>query len=141
MIRNKYILLFFRFVVGGVFIWAGLLKIFDPLGFAQSISNYKAFPQSFSFFIALVLPWIELICGILLIFGIIHRASALLLSGLLIIFLVLSFVVILRGLDIDCGCLGSLSRKVDYKLLLMDSIMLFSSIAIVSHKKIYESRD
>lgn len=130
MIRNKHILFAFRLVVGGVFIWAGLLKIFDPLGFAQGIANYRVFPQGISFFLALVLPWIEVISGIFLILGIYRAASSLLLSGLLVFFLFLIAVTISRGLDIDCGCFGSLSQKVDYKLILADSILLFFSLNI-----------
>jgi len=135
MIRNKYILFAFRLVVGGIFIWAGLLKIFDPLGFAESIANYKAFPQVISFFLAMVLTWIEVSCGVFLILGIFRSASALLLSGVLASFLVLIAVTILRGIDVDCGCFGSLSRKVDYKLILTDSVLLFFSLNIYLKSK------
>lgn len=130
MIRNKYILFAFRLLVAGVFIWAGLLKIFDPLGFAQNIANYRVFPQGISFFLALFLPWIEVICGASLIVGIFRGASSLLLSGLLSVFLVLIILTILRGIDIDCGCFGSIGRKIDYKLVLMDSVLLFFSLNI-----------
>jgi len=135
MIRNKYILLAFRLVVGGTFIWAGVSKIIDPLEFAQNIANYRVFSQGISFFLALVLPWIEVICGVFLILGIFRYAGALLLSGLLAVFLVLITVTILRGIDIDCGCFGSLSGKVDYKLILMDSILLFFSLNIFFSRK------
>jgi putative oxidoreductase len=130
MIRNKYILLAFRLVVGGVFIWAGVSKIIDPLEFAQNISNYRVFPPVISFFLALILPWIEAICGVFLILGIFRSASALLLSGLLAVFLVLVTVTVLRGIDIDCGCFGHLSRKVDYILILEDGVLLFFSLNI-----------
>ncbi|NIM59826.1 MAG: DoxX family membrane protein [Candidatus Aminicenantes bacterium] len=135
MIRNKYILIAFRLVVGGMFIWAGVSKIIDPLGFAQNIANYRVFPEGASFFLALVLPWIEVICGLSLISGIFRYSSALLLSGFLVVFLVLITVTIIRGIDIDCGCFGSLSGKVDYKLILTDSVLLFFSLNIFfSHK-------
>jgi putative oxidoreductase len=130
MIRNKYILLAFRLVVGGVFIWAGVSKIIDPLEFAQNISNYRVFPPVISFFLALILPWIEAICGVFLILGIFRSASALLLSGVLAVFLVLVTVTVLRGIDIDCGCFGHLSRKVDYILILEDGVLLFFSLNI-----------
>jgi putative oxidoreductase len=130
MIRNKYILIAFYLIMGGVFIWAGVSKIIDPLEFAQSIANYRVFPQGISFFLALVLPWIEVICGVFLILGIFRSASALLLSGLLVAFLILVIVTIIRGIDIDCGCFGNLSRKVDYGLILMDSVLLFFSLNI-----------
>ena len=130
MIRNKHILLFFRLVVGGVFIWAGLSKIFDPLGFAQNIANYRIFSQSVSLFLALILPWIEVICGLLLVMGIFRETASFILSGSLVVFLGLIIVTLIRGLDIDCGCFGSLSRSVDYKLLLMDCVLLFFSLNI-----------
>jgi len=130
MIRNKHILLFFRLVVGGVFIWAGLSKIFDPLGFAQNIANYRIFSQSVSLFLALILPWIEVICGLLLVMGIFRETASFILSGSLVVFLGLIIVTLIRGLDIDCGCFGSLNRSVDYKLLLMDCVLLFFSLNI-----------
>ncbi|UCC38307.1 MAG: DoxX family membrane protein [Candidatus Aminicenantes bacterium] len=140
MLRNKFVLFAFRFVVGGIFIWAGLLKIFEPLGFAQDIANYRVFPQGVSFFLALILPWIEVICGAFLIFGIFRGASALLLSGLLSVFLVLIILTILRGIDIDCGCFGGLNRKLDYKLILMDSVLLFFSLNIFAEARKKASR-
>lgn len=130
MIRNKHILLAFRLVLGGVFIWAGILKILNPLEFAQSVSNYRVFPSGISFFLALILPWIEVVCGVFLVIGIFRHASALLVSGLLSAFLVLIIVTIIRGLDVDCGCFGSLSQKVDYTLILTDSVLLFFSLNI-----------
>lgn len=115
----------FRFGVGGVFIWAGILKISDPLGFAQDIANYRVFSREITFLIALVLPWFELICGILVIVGLFRAASSLLLSGLLAAFLVLVTVTILRGIDVSCGCFGPLDRRVDYRLLVTDFVLLY----------------
>ncbi len=130
MIGNKYILLFFRLAVGGVFIWAGLLKIFDPLDFAQNIANYRIFSQTVSLFLALIIPWIEVICGLLLVLGIFRETASFMISGSLVVFLVLIIVTLIRGLDIECGCFGNLSRRVDYKLFLTDVVLLFFSLNI-----------
>ncbi|MFQ6109337.1 MAG: MauE/DoxX family redox-associated membrane protein [Candidatus Aminicenantales bacterium] len=135
MIRNKYFLLGFRLTAGGVFIWAGLLKILDPLGFAQDIANYRMFPQGVSFFLALILPWIEVLCGVFLIFGILRQASAFLLSLLLVSFLLLIASAIMRGIDIDCGCFGRLSHKVDFTLIVVDGILLFFTLNVFLQKK------
>lgn len=134
MIGNKYLVFSFRIILGGVFIWAGLLKIFDPLGFAETIANFRVFPQWISFFLALMLPWIEVISGVFLILGLFRHASALILSLLLAAFLVLIVVTIMRGIDIDCGCFGSFSQKVDYKLILTDCVLLFLSLNIFFSK-------
>lgn len=122
-------------MVGGIFIWAGLLKIFDPLGFAQAIANYRVFPRWMSFMLALVLPWMEVIWGAFLVLGLFRRSSALFLSLFLVGFLILIVSNIVRGIDIDCGCFGRFSQKVDYKLLLTDGILLFFSLNIFFQKK------
>jgi putative oxidoreductase len=131
MIRNKFILWIFRLLVGGVFIWAGILKILDPLEFAQDIANYRVVSRDLSFFIALILPWLEVLCGILVILGIFRSAGSLLLSGMLGVFLVLITVTILRGLDVDCGCFGSIGRNVDFRLLLTDITLLYLTLNVL----------
>ena len=135
MINNRYLHYLFRLVLGGVFIWAGIIKITNPLGFAQDISNYQILPQSISFFLALFLPWIEVICGVFIITGLFLRSSSLFLCGLLGGFLILIIVTLIRGIDVECGCFGSLGRQVDYKLLLTDCALLFLSLNIFFFRK------
>lgn len=130
MIRNRRVLFFFRLIVGGIFIWAGLLKIFSPLDFAQNIKNYRLLSSEISFWLALFFPWVEMLCGAFLILGVFRRASSLLLSLFLLSFIILVSVTILRGIDTDCGCFGSLSRKADIKLLLLDSVLFFFCLNI-----------
>ena len=134
MIHNKYMQFTFRLLLGGVFIWTGLLKIIDPLEFAQSIANYRIFPRWLVFLLALILPWIELICGVCLILGLFQETSTVILSGLLISFLIIIILTIFRGIDIDCGCFGAFSRKVDFRLLLTDAVLLFLALSILLSK-------
>ncbi|MGB8952717.1 MAG: MauE/DoxX family redox-associated membrane protein [Candidatus Aminicenantales bacterium] len=130
MIRNKYVLLAVRIMVGGLFVWTGLLKVVDPLGFAQTISNFRLVSREMSFAVALILPWIEVISGSLLIAGIFRRSSALLISVLLLGFIGLTLVTMARGIDADCGCFGNLSRKVDVRLILEDGLLCLLSLTL-----------
>jgi uncharacterized membrane protein YphA (DoxX/SURF4 family) len=130
LIRNKLALLFFRLIVGGVFIWAGALKIADPLEFAQSIQNYQFFPRDFAFVIAVGLPWMEVLAGAFLILGLFRRSSALLISLLLLGFIGLVALALLRGIDTSCGCFGSLSRRADLSLILADTALLYMAINV-----------
>ena len=133
MIRNKYVLLAFRLIVGAFFVWAGALKVIHPLAFAQDILDYHVFPASLAFFLGLTLPWVELIFGFLLMLGLFRRASAFIISALLFSFIVLVIFTLARGLDLVCGCLGPLSGKVGWQLLGQDIILLlFSVIAFFS---------
>jgi putative oxidoreductase len=130
MITNRHVLFLFRLIVGGVFIWAGALKIADPLGFAQNIENYRLFPHILSFFLALTLPWIEVVAGAMLILGVWRRPNSLITSALLAAFIVLVFTAVVRGIDTDCGCFGSLSGKADVKLMITDISLCFCSLNI-----------
>ena len=130
MINNPKVQFLFRLFLGGVFIWAGVVKIVSPLGFAQDIANYRLFPQAFSFFLALMLPWIEVFCGLLVVAGIMHRSSAFFLSGLLVGFLFLIVITLIRGIDVECGCFGNLARRVDAKLLLTDMGLLYLGLNV-----------
>lgn len=135
MINNPKLQFLFRFILGGVFIWAGVVKIAAPLDFAQDIANYQIFPDSLSFFLALILPYVEVLCGILIVAGIIPRTSAFILSGLLVGFLLLIVITMIRGIDVECGCFGSLGRKVDHKLLLTDLGLLFLGLNVFLYRK------
>jgi len=131
VIRSKWLLLVLRLIVGGVFVWAGALKIADPLEFAQSIKNYQFFPHELIFFIAIILPWVEVLGGGFLILGIFKRSSAVLIALLLVGFIGLVGLALLRGIDTSCGCFGRFSRKADFSLILADGLLLFFSLSIL----------
>jgi uncharacterized membrane protein YphA (DoxX/SURF4 family) len=124
MIRNRWLLLLFRLIVGGVFIWAGALKIADPLEFARSIMNYRVVTPGPAFITAVILPWMEVLSGVFLIVGVFKRSSALLVSLMLAGFIGLVGLALVRGIDTACGCFGSLSRRADLSLILADAVLL-----------------
>lgn len=130
-LNNKYFLLLLRFIVGGIFIWAAVAKIADPLSFAQDVKNYRLVGQTLSFLTAIILPWLELVAGVCLIIGVFPRSSALLISGLLVFFIILVAVTMIRGIDVDCGCFGTFSRKADLWLILEDALWLAMSLGLL----------
>jgi len=131
MLKNRTLLLVFRLALGGLFVYAGVVKVLDPLDFAQNIRNYRLVGQSLSFIAAAVLPWLEILAGVALAAGIWKRASALIISGLLVFFIVLTLVTIARGLDVECGCFGALSRKSGFGVILEDLGMLFVGLCLL----------
>jgi uncharacterized membrane protein YphA (DoxX/SURF4 family) len=131
MLKNKTLLVVFRLVLGGLFVYAGVVKVLDPLGFAQDIRNYRLVGQSLSFIAAIVLPWLEILAGVALAAGVWKRASALIISGLLVFFILLTLVTIARGLDVECGCFGALSRKSGFGVILEDLGMLFMGLCLL----------
>src|ERR1041385_5150781 len=106
-VSSKYLVLVSRIILGIVFILASIEKISAPEAFASAVQAYKLIPFSMVNFFALVIPWLELLCGLFLVAGIFVRASAGLLSLLLVLFMMGIVSAILRQLNIDCGCFGS----------------------------------
>jgi putative oxidoreductase len=131
MVRNRAVLLAFRIVLGGLFVYAGAVKALAPLDFAQSIRNYQIVGQSLSFFAALVLPWLEILAGTALVLGLWKRGAALVVTALLVFFIVLTSVTMVRGLDVDCGCFGALDRKAGLSVILEDLAMLYLGLCIL----------
>jgi len=107
ILNNKYLLLSIRIFLGFIFVFAAITKVTDPIGFSQSIYNYKLIPDFTINFLAIAFPWIELVVGILLIFGIAVKENSAILSSLLFVFIVAIIISIARGLNIDCGCFGT----------------------------------
>ncbi len=135
MIRNKAVLVVFRLVLGGLFVYAGAAKALEPLDFAQNIRNYQLVGQSLSFMAALVLPWLEILAGACLVAGIWKRGAALVISVLLVFFIVLTAVTMVRGLDVDCGCFGPAARKAGWGVILEDLGMLALGLVVLLEKR------
>ena len=97
-------------IIGGIFIYAGAIKIFDPAGFANDIDNYKILPWPLTVRLAFYLPWLEILCGLAVILGVLYRGGLLILTMLTSIFIIASVIAKARGLDISCGCFGHASK-------------------------------
>jgi len=64
------------------------IKALDPFQFANDIDNYKILPWTISVGLAFYLPWLEMLCGLALIFRLFYRGAFALLTALISIFLV-----------------------------------------------------
>jgi len=104
MIDNDFLTLLIRLTVGITFVYASYYKVVDPGAFARSIWYYHMVPGTLINFMALILPWIELLAGLAIIFGIQYRGGVLLVNLLTIIFIAALSSAIYRGISIDCGC-------------------------------------
>ena len=93
-----------QIALGLFFVAAALPKLADPPSFAHMIYNYRIAPGVLVNLSALVLPWLELLCGVALILGIWSRTAALVVGGLLLVFAAAVSLNLLRGHAIECGC-------------------------------------
>ena len=93
-----------QIALGVIFVVAALPKIVDPPSFAHMIYNYKLIPWALINPMALVMPWIELLCGLALILGIWKDTARTIIAALLLTFIIAISINLIRGNAIDCGC-------------------------------------
>ena len=98
------------FVLAGIFIYAGALKVFDPVQFASDIDNYKILPWPVSVALAFYLPWLEIFCALGLVLRFLYRGALSILSASTVVFTLATIAAKVRGLDITCGCFGHASQ-------------------------------
>ena len=83
----KIAVIVLRVVLGGIFIYAGYVKLAEPWQlFAAGIADYEVVPMWAAKFLAHTLPWFELLIGLLLIAGRWFRTSTVSTSLLLLVF-------------------------------------------------------
>jgi len=131
MAKVKFVWRIVGLVVAGVFIYAGVVKAFDPIRFASDIDNYKILPWAMSVRLAFYLPWLEIFCGIALIARRLYVGGLSLLTPLVLIFLVATIAAKVRGLDITCGCFGHASQNWNFPAhLTLDLAILAALLAL-----------
>ena len=122
-------------VVGGLFIYAGILKALDPIRFAVDVDNYKTVPWFIGIRLAFYLPWLEILCGVALITRRLYLGGLSILVALSSIFIMATVVAKARGLDITCGCFGHASKylsfaghlALDFAILAALLVLIFSA--------------
>lgn len=120
-----------RVIVAGVFVFAGAQKLLDPAAFAQDIANYQAFPWWTWNLAAAVVPMVEILAGLAVLIGFKRRAGAIVLGSLTVAFLGLIVSVIVRGIDLNCGCFGEAAEAsaVGWPLVVRDLGLLVAIVA------------
>jgi protein-disulfide isomerase len=95
-----------RLALGGVWLWAGLVKISDPAESIRAVRAYRLLPESLVVPSGYGLPVLEVALALLLLAGLATRAAALVTVALVVAFMVAIGTAWARGLEIECGCFG-----------------------------------
>ncbi|MGB3210278.1 MAG: MauE/DoxX family redox-associated membrane protein [Desulforhopalus sp.] len=93
-----------RWVIGLIFLFAAIPKLFNVQEFASTIDAYGMLSDVFVYPMAVVLPIVEILLAVGLVFN--HFKSKIGTLLLLLFFILLLSYSIHLGLDIDCGCFG-----------------------------------
>ncbi len=104
MIRATILVL--RLLLGGIFLWAGLSKVAEPMQTLATIYSYQiVVPDGLALAIAHTLPWLEILIGAALLLGLVMPFTLAATAAVLLAFTALTAQAWWRELPIDCGCL------------------------------------
>jgi uncharacterized membrane protein YphA (DoxX/SURF4 family) len=95
-----------RLVVGGVWIYAGAIKLPDPDQSVAAVRAYELLPGETAVTVGHLLPVLEVVVGAMLVLGVLVRGAAVVSAVLFVAFIVGIVSVWARGIEIDCGCFG-----------------------------------
>ncbi len=101
---KKIIKIALRLFLGIVFVYASKDKILNPSDFATILYGYSLFPLFSINIIAIVFPFIELVTGFSLIFGIYPKSALIIINFLISFFIIIISFNLLRGHEFNCGC-------------------------------------
>ena len=118
-------------IVAGIFIYAGVLKVLDPVQFANDIDNYKILPWPISVALAFYLPWLEIFCGLALVVRFLYRGALSLLTALILTFTLATVAAKVRGLDITCGCFGHASQNWSFPAHLATNLGILAALLLL----------
>lgn len=97
----------FTLIIGGVFLYAGVVKAIDIQAFAADIMAYGLTGYKTSFFIAATFPYIEILVGLFLIIGFQIKSSLFLVISMMFVFTGAIVFGLINGLEINCGCFSN----------------------------------
>src|ERR1700747_3238403 len=152
---------FIDLIVGAMFIFAGVAKILnfdqlithlqhlrlasafadlgnlsaaDPAEFAHDINNFRILPWVVSVALAFYLPWLEIFCGLGLVFRVLCRGALSILTALIVVFTLATIAAKVRGLDITCGCFGHASQHWSFPSHLATNLAILAALLTLFFK-------
>ncbi|MDY6972195.1 MAG: MauE/DoxX family redox-associated membrane protein [Thermodesulfobacteriota bacterium] len=134
LLCSNWLELVARWVLGLTFLYASCHKIFEPADFAKIIYGYYLFPDFSINLIAIILPYMELFSGLALLLGVYPRSAALIVGGMLTVFIIALTINLIRGHEFDCGCFsfGNTGQTdAAIQLLARDTIYLFLALLVI----------
>ena len=135
ILKNKWILLTCRVILGGIFLTASISKILDMQGFVDTVVGYDLIPQTLAEIYGWIVPWVELCIGCSLILGVFTRISAIISILLTISFAIASSYALEKSPGGICGCFGSFITLSHPVSLAIDGIMFILAIVLLINKQ------
>lgn len=138
----KVIVQICRWFVGILFIFSGLIKLNDPLGFSYKLDEYFSaavlgleFLQPLALPISIFLVVFEVVLGVMLLIGFHKKFTIWALLSMIIFFTFLTFYSAYFNKVTDCGCFGDAIPLNPWESFWKDIILLVLTIIIFLNMK------
>lgn len=95
-----------RLIIGGVFLYSGITKLWLPFEFLDAVYGYELVGRRTGYVVTSFLPWLEIIAGLSLLTGLAVSAGFLTSLLMLLFFVAVQAWAIAQGLNVACGCFG-----------------------------------
>ncbi len=137
---QRMLLHFSRVFVGLLFIFSGLIKANDPLGFGYKLQEYFEvfhlnFLNDWATGIAILLCVLEIVLGALLLFGFWRNQVLKGLLALIVFFTFLTFVSAAFKVVTSCGCFGDAIPLTPWQSFGKDLILLMLIVYLFIHRE------
>lgn len=147
---RRYIDIFSRIFVGGLFIFSGLIKLNDPVGTQIKMEEYfEVFAVDFGSFFHVFIPWaleigmilivLELALGFAVLFHYRMKTTMWVMLGLMVFFTFLTFYSAYFNKVTDCGCFGDAIKLTPWESFIKDIILMVFVTHLFWYRKSYEA--
>ena len=129
---KAYLVISFRLILAALFLVSSGGKLVDIERYSvDAVYNFGILPMVLARPFGLVMPFIELLVGLGLLFGVLTRLSALGTGLMSLAFFAAKAIVLAQGREIDCGCFGAVVDTLASVTIFMDIPMLFFSLVVM----------
>ena len=124
VLTSKQLALILRLYIAGLFVFASLYKINHAAEFAESLANYRLVPYWGVNFLAVTMPWLELVCGLMLMIGFRAKAVTIMIGAMMAMFTVALIINVIWEAPISCGCFSTSGDLIGWHTVLRDVIWM-----------------
>jgi uncharacterized membrane protein YphA (DoxX/SURF4 family) len=130
--ENGYVILIFRLIMAAMFLVSSYGKLVDIERYSvDAVYNFGVLPMALARPFGLVMPFIEGLCGLGLLFGVLTRLAALGVGLMSLSFFIAKAIVLSQGRNIDCGCFGAVVDTLASVTIFIDIPMVFFALAVM----------
>jgi uncharacterized membrane protein YphA (DoxX/SURF4 family) len=137
-----------RFLVGGLFIFSGLIKLNDPIGTQIKMEEYfEVFAEDFGSFFHYFIPWaleiamimivLELVLGVAILIFYRMNLTGWVLLALMVFFTFLTFYSAYFNKVTDCGCFGDAIKLTPWESFWKDVVLMVFVLHLFWFRKSY----